>query len=225
MLSSGEIPGLYSPEEMEPLLLPLKQSAGNSGYSGDLHKYFAQNVRKNLHVVLIFDSSSENFSSNCESNPAFFKECSVQWISDWCDETFQVLPLEIITLHETTAADVKHVTTAEKKTAVSESVIQLFSTIHKSIEATQATPAKFVRFVKTYISVFETKKSTIQERRKKLSIGVSKLNDAREVVTTLKREAAIKEKELAEKQGAANDALQMITDTMKNANTQKDEMQ
>jgi dynein heavy chain 2 len=44
-------------------------------------------------------------------------------------------------------------------------------------------------------------------------------------VSNLKKEAAIKEKELAEKQEAANNALQMITDTMKNANSQKVEMQ
>lgn len=36
---------------------------------------------------------------------------------------------------------------------------------------------------------------------------------------------AKQEKELAEKQSEANEALQMITDTMRNANTQKGHME
>ena len=51
------------------------------------------------------------------------------------------------------------------------------------------------------------------------------MKEAREVVAKLKKEAAAQEVILAEKQGEANQALQMITDTMKNANTQKSEMQ
>jgi dynein heavy chain 2 len=225
LLSSGEIPGLYSPEELEPLLQPLKQLAGNSGFSGDLTKFYAQNVKRNLHIVLILDCSDEKFSAICESNPAFLKECSIQWISDWSIETLKILPHEIITIHESSKTDKKLDLGKEKQMHVSDAISQAFSTIHDSIESSQASPAKFVRLINSYISVFETKKCTLQERMKKLSVGVSKLNDAREVVSKLKKEAATKEKELAEKQAAANDALQMITDTMKNANTQRNEMQ
>lgn len=55
--------------------------------------------------------------------------------------------------------------------------------------------------------------------------GVAKLNEAREVVSQLKAEAAEKEAVLAEKQEEANRALQLITDTMKNANDQKVQME
>lgn len=55
--------------------------------------------------------------------------------------------------------------------------------------------------------------------------GVAKLNGAREVVNHLKAEAATKEAVLAEKQEEANRALQLITDTMKNANDQKVQME
>ena len=97
--------------------------------------------------------------------------------------------------------------------------------MHKTIDATEATPAKFVCFVNTYESVYQKEKGKITERKEKLSTGVSKLKEAREIVAKLKKEAAVQEEVLAEKQGEANQALQMITDTMKNANTQKSEMQ
>ena len=42
LLSSGEVPGLYSTEELEPLLTPLREKAFNEGFSGNLVTYFAQ---------------------------------------------------------------------------------------------------------------------------------------------------------------------------------------
>lgn len=54
---------------------------------------------------------------------------------------------------------------------------------------------------------------------------MSKLNEAKEVVKELEAEAAEKEVVLNEKQSEANKALQLITDTMTNANKHKTEME
>ena len=59
----------------------------------------------------------------------------------------------------------------------------------------------------------------------KFQAGVSKLNEAREVVRDLEAEAAKKQVILNEKQNEANKALHLITDTMKSANTQKVQME
>lgn len=58
-----------------------------------------------------------------------------------------------------------------------------------------------------------------------IQAGVSKLTEARHVVDALKSQAAGQEQKLAEKQAKANSALQMITETMRSANTQKVEME
>lgn len=54
---------------------------------------------------------------------------------------------------------------------------------------------------------------------------MAKLNEAQEVVSKLKAEATEQEVRLAEKQEEANRALQLITNTMKNANDQKVQME
>ena len=87
LLSAGEIPGLYTPEELEPLLTPLRDQASQDGFRGTLFSYFASRVSKNLHVVLIFDYSSETFTANCESNPSFFKSCTFKWMDGWSRES------------------------------------------------------------------------------------------------------------------------------------------
>jgi len=40
-------------------------------------------IMRNLHIVLVMDCSNTNFTLNCESNPAFFKRCAVQWMDCW----------------------------------------------------------------------------------------------------------------------------------------------
>jgi dynein heavy chain 2 len=87
LLSAGEIPGLYTPEEIEPLLSPLRDQASQDGFRGNLISYFASRVCVNLHIVLIMDSSSPSFKAHCESNPAFFKTCAFQWMERWSQES------------------------------------------------------------------------------------------------------------------------------------------
>ena len=41
LLSAGEVPGLYTPEELEPLLAPLRDQASEEGFRGTLANYFA----------------------------------------------------------------------------------------------------------------------------------------------------------------------------------------
>jgi len=55
--------------------------------------------------------------------------------------------------------------------------------------------------------------------------GLSKLIDARSIVAKLKSDANVQEKNLAEKQEKANQALNMISNTMQGANTKKEQME
>ncbi|TRY75069.1 hypothetical protein TCAL_08574 [Tigriopus californicus] len=227
LLSSGEVPGLYSPEELEPLLTPLRAKANDAGFSGNLFTFFAKCVRKNLHIILIMDCSNPAFVVNCESNPALYKECQVLWLEEWSERSMIKLPQLLLTKEERKEGENIGQKKEKKKRQVSggEELLRSFYKIHASVTDTNATPKKYVTFIKTYETVYAREKDQITSRQGKLSKGVSKLTEARDVVHKLKAEAAIQEKELAEKQAEANEALQMITDTMKNANTQKGEME
>lgn len=41
LLSAGEVPGLYSPEELEPLVNNLRDQASDAGFRGTMAQYFA----------------------------------------------------------------------------------------------------------------------------------------------------------------------------------------
>lgn len=47
--SIGEVPGLYTLEELEPLLLPLKDQASQDGFFGPVFNYFTYSKWHRIH--------------------------------------------------------------------------------------------------------------------------------------------------------------------------------
>lgn len=104
LLSAGEVPGLYTPDELEAILSPLREESSQENFRGTMVQYFAQSksfescsfdgifsfsigVKTNLHIVLVMDFTRPTFTVTCQSNPGFFKECSVQWMEGWSERS------------------------------------------------------------------------------------------------------------------------------------------
>ena len=178
------------------------------------------------------DCSSPTFIQNCESNPALYKQCEIQWMEYWSQASILKIPKLMLTKEDKVegggiGGSAKGSKKKKEGKAVmgGDELLQGFYNIFSTIPKKDTSMRKYVTFIKTYQDVHTKEQAEITSRQSKLSKGVSKLLEAREVVKKLKGEAAIQEKELAEKQHEANEALQMITDTMRNANTQKTDME
>ncbi|XP_026994578.2 cytoplasmic dynein 2 heavy chain 1 isoform X2 [Tachysurus fulvidraco] len=219
LLSSGEVPGLYTTEELEPLLLSLKDQAAQDGFLGPLFNYYTHRVQQNLHVVLIMDCTNENFTINCESNPALYRKCSVQWLEGWRDSSMKKIPEMFLSEMEEEKSSEKN--TKRHKTDFFHS----FLMIHESCRDFGATPNRYLSFLKVYQSIYSTKKRELTERQQHLQAGVAKLNEAKSLVDELKRRAAEQSMLLKSKQAEADAALQEITTSMQNASDQKTEME
>ena len=107
LLCSGDVPGLYTSEELDPLLNPLRDQASQDGFRGPMHAYFAQRVMCNLHVILVMDSNASSFVVNCEANPALYKSCSFQWLDGWSKSSMLKSKLEFIFYFVLTFTNVK----------------------------------------------------------------------------------------------------------------------
>ena len=55
LISGGEVPGLYTPEDLDQLLSGLTEEMQADGNHSSLYAFFVARVRKNLHVVLSMD--------------------------------------------------------------------------------------------------------------------------------------------------------------------------
>ncbi|KAG8452968.1 hypothetical protein GDO86_004684 [Hymenochirus boettgeri] len=135
LLSSGEVPGLYTVEELDPLLSPLKNQASEDGFTGPVLSYFTSRILQNLHVVLIMDCTNANFTINCESNPAFYKKCSVQWMDSWSDKSMKKIPGMVI-LDSSNQEKVKTDPGYKKISSGDAEFLNSFLMIHDSCKAT-----------------------------------------------------------------------------------------
>ena len=92
LLSSGEIPGMYTHEELDPLLTPIKELMREEGTFRTPYEFYVSRVRKYLHVVLCMDPGHPKFLYRCESNPALYSQCAVQWIGEWGTSSLKEIP-------------------------------------------------------------------------------------------------------------------------------------
>ncbi|KAK5608849.1 Cytoplasmic dynein 2 heavy chain 1 [Crenichthys baileyi] len=228
LLSSGEVPGLYTPEELEPLFSSLKDAASQDGFTSPLYDYFSYRIQQNLHIILIMDCSNSNFTINCESNPAFYRKCSVQWMEGWSESSMKKIPeLLLAKTEQAEEENKKEKATNRKSSAGSEpgELGHLFLMVHESCKENGATPSQYMAFLHVYSTLHSRKQNQLTTRQQHLLAGVSKLNEAKALVDDLKKRAAEQSALLKTKQQEADAALQEITSSMQNASDQKTEME
>ncbi|NXK72907.1 DYHC2 protein, partial [Amazona guildingii] len=224
LLSSGEVPGLYKTEELEPLLSPLKDQASQDGFTGPIFNYFTYRIQQNLHVVLIMDSTNLNFTINCESNPALYKKCQVLWMDTWSENSMKKIP-EML-LNDTDEQEKTGKAHKELKKHPGDSdFLKSFLAIHESCKMYRATPSKYMTFLRIYSTINNSKRRELIKRQNHLQAGVSKLNEAKALVDELNRKAEEQSILLKTKQDEADAALQEITVSMQVASEQKTEME
>ncbi|GAB5577021.1 cytoplasmic dynein 2 heavy chain 1 isoform X12 [Prionailurus iriomotensis] len=226
LLSSGEVPGLYTLEELEPLLLPLKDQASQDGFFGPVFNYFTYRIQQNLHIVLIMDCTNLNFIINCESNPALHKKCQVLWMDGWSDSSMRKIPEMLFseTDGEEKYSDKKR-KEEKKKHSVDPDFLKSFLLIHESCKPYGATPSRYMTFLRVYSAISSSKKKELLKRQSHLQAGVSKLNEAKALVDELNRKAGEQSVLLKTKQDEADAALQEITVSMQDASEQKTELE
>lgn len=88
----------------------------------------------------------------------------------------------------------------------------------------EETSQRYYQLIRTYFHMYNNAANEIDQRLGKLQMGVDKLASAHALVDTLKSNAAAQEQALGEKRQLANEALEMISFTMRNANEQKSSM-
>ncbi|KAI9209802.1 uncharacterized protein BJ171DRAFT_594818 [Polychytrium aggregatum] len=214
LLSGGEVPGLYSPEELDQILSALKDSHGEDSYRGSVFEYFVARIRKNLHFALVLDTSSQSFVQYYESNPALSTCCHMSWMDSWSQESSLGLIKDTFKSHALLS-----------KLPEQEAIVKGMLAIHESSLSKGSTPKHLIEFLSTYERVYVSKLTEFESKNRYLLGGLEKLREAAKYVDNLSAEARKQGIELATKQKEADKALKQITESMLKASEQKKEME
>ncbi|KAH9577240.1 Dynein heavy chain [Trypanosoma melophagium] len=214
LLSSGEVPGLFTHEELEAILGPLKEEAAGEGMTP--YAYFVDRVARMLHVCIVMDPTNPKYDLQCRSNPALYTQCSVYWMGTWYTDSLKLIPRLMI-------RDVfKAIDSREDKKEFS--LTTEIVHIHRGF-ADKFSPQHFKMLCLTYQRIFNEKSKSIVESLARLQSGVSKLDEAQENVDKIASDVADKKTLMETKQREADEALQQIQSNMEEAGDQKKNIQ
>mmetsp|Transcript_23934 Transcript_23934/g.36617 ORF Transcript_23934/g.36617 Transcript_23934/m.36617 type:complete len:445 (+) Transcript_23934:7216-8550(+) len=138
LISAGEVPGLYTPEELEPLLAQLKEEMSSQYEYRTTFEYFVSRVKKNLSIVLSLDYTHPKFISNCAQNPALFSKCSIIWCEGWSKESLLTVARQ----------EVQDISSEFGKHA--DSIINSILLIHNSAVKLGASPLAFMNLIQSF---------------------------------------------------------------------------
>eukprot|EP00931_Biecheleriopsis_adriatica_P043590 TRINITY_DN24917_c0_g1_i1.p1 TRINITY_DN24917_c0_g1~~TRINITY_DN24917_c0_g1_i1.p1 ORF type:complete len:4311 (+),score=994.91 TRINITY_DN24917_c0_g1_i1:69-13001(+) len=214
LLSAGDVPGIWTNEELEPLLAPLKEewaaSQGRGGGARTPFEYFCQQVQQRMRIVLAMDPTHPHFLRYCASNPALFSCTTVLWLDEWSEQSKSVIAQRL-------CGDM-----LESKRG---NLGPLMQQIHASQANHGASPRHFITLLKTSKQMFEAKASTASGQSTHLQKGLLKLQEVSQTVEQLQDDAIAKQKVLEEKQKLAAEALQRITAAMQKSAERRQEVE
>ncbi|OQR67050.1 cytoplasmic dynein 2 heavy chain 1-like [Tropilaelaps mercedesae] len=214
LLASGELVGLFAPQELEPL----KEVASDEGFRGGVFAYFAEKVKQNLHVVITMNFTDPHFNRRLVDNPALYRHCTVVWTTEWTTESMERIPMLMI------ESDDRPKTANSDRRSIN-AFAKLFCRIHKNAGEEHSSPRTYQTFIKVYDHLYQLKYSQLKQRKTHLKAGVEKLDEAKETVDKLRADAKVQGDLLARKRAEADEALRAITDSVSTTTEQRSEMQ
>ncbi|KOX76673.1 Cytoplasmic dynein 2 heavy chain 1 [Melipona quadrifasciata] len=214
IVSRGELPGLFTVEELDGLIAPLADVARREDFSSMLEQYLYHRLRNYLRVAIILDS--REFRSPWLSRSGLLRHCALigpgvgsEW---WCREgALTEIACQQTGLdaegHEETPAGVKEMVKA-----------------HLDAPRQQQAPARFFALLHTWKHLHAIWNEEVEQKLNSLDAGVGKLKEAGAQVAKLEDEVSKQRQELEAEKGRANAALEQITATMRGATGQRGEM-
>lgn len=210
ILEGSEISDLFG-DDMESIAKPLKNAAQQDGYQESLVVYFWSQVKAKLHVVVSLEGQSKTIEDLFVKYPALYRSTEMIWISDEND-----------IISESGSQSILKCLAQNKNDEIPVPKYMLSHKMERS--AWRTSPYRFKKLITTYYYLYNGMLCKIKSQQKILQAGVDKLSSAQQVVQTLKVDAQEQEVALAEKRKMANNALELITSTMRNANDQKTDL-
>ncbi|KRY19216.1 Cytoplasmic dynein 2 heavy chain 1 [Trichinella patagoniensis] len=214
ILLSGEVPGIFKSEELEPLLAQLRQQAAQDSYHGNMHSYFSERVKQNLRIVLIIDSNELKLATYRKHYGVLFKKCTVLSIHSWSKDSLLKISASTFAMITSESSSVDIPNPFENNEIFCDRFVEVFERF------SNPSPKKLIAFVGQFNKLLLNKRSLIQARS-----GVAKLREAKKVVAEMKVKASEQNALLKEKQSEADDMLQAITLSMAEATEHKTNME
>ncbi|XP_049855418.1 dynein beta chain, ciliary-like [Schistocerca gregaria] len=213
MLASGEIPELFSDDEVENIVSGLRnevKASGSIDNKENCWKFFIDRVRRQLKVVLCFSPVGSTLRVRARKFPAIVNCTSVNWFHEWPQKALEsvserflseisVLPSK---LHKSVSLFMAYVHTVVNEMSL--------TYLQNERRYNYTTPKSFLEQISLYSKLLHEKTAELQARIYRLTNGLEKLACTAQQVDGLKEVLANQQVTLKEKNDAADKLIQVI---------------
>ena len=214
LLGGSEIGSIYTEGELDSIYSQLKDQYSQEGLIGTAHDFFVSRLKKNFHIVFIFDCVGRKLELCGERIPAIYTKCEMIWLEAWSCDSLELLAYSRISKLK-----------FDFCIADSKSLSKLLIEIHQSALCLGAVPKSFQQFLIVYDKILSKQSLDTLTKMKYLKKGLVKLEEASSYVNDLSTQAREQRRELTIRQKEADSALLRITDAMVKAAEHKKEME
>jgi dynein heavy chain len=176
LLSSGWIPELFPPDELDGLLGKIRGEAKSAGYQDtpdQLFDFFLAKARKNLHLALAFSPVGDAFRFRARMFPGIINCTSLDWFHEWPRAA-------LIDVAQRFLADVEF-----PQEGLAEAIAEHMAQVHLSIgdanldflaqerRYNYTTPTSFLELINFYKMLLGKERGKITENIDKLENGLA----------------------------------------------------
>ncbi|KAM6948829.1 LOW QUALITY PROTEIN: dynein axonemal heavy chain 11-like [Aplochiton taeniatus] len=199
MLASGDIPDLFSEEEVDMIVTSVRMELRGLGMTDtrdNCWSFFIERIRRQLKVVLCFSPVGFTLRTRARKFPALVNCTAIDWFHPWPQ----------LALESVSSTFIEKIPGLEP--GVRASISEFISYAHTSVNEVSAryqqsekhfnytTPKSFLEFMKLYGNLLHTKRRELTLKMERLENGLQKLLTTASQVEDLKAKLALQEVEL-----------------------------
>uniref|UniRef100_A0A8C5XER9 Dynein axonemal heavy chain 9 n=1 Tax=Microcebus murinus TaxID=30608 RepID=A0A8C5XER9_MICMU len=213
LLASGEIPDLYSDDEVENIISNVRNEVKSQGLVDtreNCWKFFIDRVRRQLKVTLCFSPVGNKLRVRSRKFPAIVNCTAIDWFHEWPQQALESVSLRFLQDTESIEPTVK------------QSISKFMAFVHTSVNQTSqsylsneqrhnyTTPKSFLEFIRLYQSLLRRNGEELKSKTERLENGLLKLHSTSAQVDALKAKLAAQEVELKQKNEDADKLIQVV---------------
>uniref|UniRef100_A0A8C4HK36 Dynein axonemal heavy chain 11 n=1 Tax=Dicentrarchus labrax TaxID=13489 RepID=A0A8C4HK36_DICLA len=199
MLASGDIPDLFSDEEVDMIVTSIRMELRGLGLidtRDNCWSFFIERIRRQLKVVLCFSPVGFTLRTRARKFPALVNCTAINWFHSWPQHALQSVSSTFIEKIPGLEPNVR--------ASISEFISYAHTSVNEvSVKYQQnekhfnyTTPKSFLEFMKLYGNLLGKKRTELTQKMERLENGLQKLQTTASQVEDLKAKLAVQEVEL-----------------------------
>ena len=198
ILSNGEVPNLFPPEDLTPIIeqiLPDARKAGKADNNATIFSYFVDRCRANIHVVLCLSPIGSGFRNRLRQFPSLVNCTTIDWFHPWPAEALRQVAthfLRDVSLEPPVKAGVVDVCVDMQERVNALSADYLLSVKRYNY----VTPTSYLELIKLFRQLFESTRQSIKQQESRYQTGLTKLMDTQVQVKAMQQQLTALQPEL-----------------------------